>query len=84
MSRRFFDLLELDLASLTREGAHVESDGHRGLIAMARRGLVVMGLAVVLAVSFVSEFPGTAAGLPIGGVVAVTHPVPTPHSISRA
>jgi hypothetical protein len=82
MSKRFFDTLELDLAGLTRQGAHVEPDAHSRLIALGRRSITA--LAVVLAVSFVSEFPGTANGLPIAAAVAVTHAVPATHLISHA
>jgi hypothetical protein len=84
MSKRFFDTLELDLAGLTRQGAHVEPDAHSRLIALGRRSITIMALAVVLAVSFVSEFPGTANGLPIAAAVAVTHAVPATHLISHA
>lgn len=82
MSKRFFDLLELDLAGLTRDGAHLEADAHSRLVLAVRRSLTIMMLAVVLAVSFVSEFPGTANGLPITAAMAAAHPVPVPHATS--
>jgi len=65
MSLNFFDRLETELASLAREGAHL--DGwtrriHRRVRAIIRRSLVVAVLAVVLAASLLSEFPASATG----------------------
>jgi hypothetical protein len=65
MSGDFFTQLEAELGGITRHGMHLadgSARGRRRLIALLRRGLVVVALAIALAASFDSEFPATASG----------------------
>jgi hypothetical protein len=65
MSGDFFKQLEVELGGLTREGMHLSDAGARGrrrLLMLARRGAVIVALAIALAASFDGEFPATAHG----------------------
>jgi hypothetical protein len=64
MSGDFFDRLDADLAELTRHGAHLTlaERARRRWGRVARRGAVGALVAVALAASLASEFPGTASG----------------------
>ena len=65
MSGDFFDRLELELATLAHDGAHLDrraSRTRRRIATLVRRGAAVVVLAVVLAASLLSEFPASATG----------------------
>jgi hypothetical protein len=64
MSDGYFDRLESELADLTARGAHLDPQARRAarLAARTRRAMTALLLAVLLAVSFVSEFPAVAHG----------------------
>lgn len=64
MTGDFFDQLDAELQELTRQGAHLAhgEPGHRRRGRLVRRGVLGALLIVALAVSLVSEFPGTASG----------------------
>ena len=65
MNDDFFTQLEAELGTLTRNGVHLVEAGareRRRLIALIRRSLVIIALAVALGASFDSEFPATARG----------------------
>lgn len=64
MSCDFFDRLDVELAGLTRDGAHLEGGGrvYRRANRLLRRGVAVALLAVALAAALVSEFPASASG----------------------
>ncbi len=65
MNGDYFDRLEAQLAGLTRAGTHldtVQEGNRRPARALLRRGTIMLLLAVVLAASLVSEFPGSASG----------------------
>jgi hypothetical protein len=66
MSERYFDRLEAELAELTRRGAHLEAPARRVALmtVRTRRATAALLLALVLAVSLVSEFPAAASGRP--------------------
>ncbi len=74
MTDNFFDRLETELAELTREGAYRDRSvraGRRRVRSILRRGTAIVALAAVLAVSLVSEFPGTAGGRVLNAAAAV-------------
>jgi hypothetical protein len=74
MSSDFFDRLELELGGLTRAGTHLGAPAgwnRRHLLALARHGVTIVLLAVVLAASLVSEFPASAGGQPL--VARISH-----------
>jgi hypothetical protein len=65
MNGDFFTQLEAELGGLTRAGMHLGDAGARGrrrLLMLARRGAVIVALAIALAASFDGEFPATAHG----------------------
>jgi membrane-associated PAP2 superfamily phosphatase len=64
MSGDFFDRLDVELAELTRQGAHLTVGGgvYRRAGRLMRRGVVFALVAVTLAAVLVSEFPGSASG----------------------
>jgi hypothetical protein len=65
MNGDYFDRLELELASLTRAGTHVGAvaqGDRRHTGAIIRRGAIILLMALVLAGSLASEFPGSASG----------------------
>ncbi|MHB1571590.1 MAG: hypothetical protein ACYC0H_20620 [Solirubrobacteraceae bacterium] len=65
----FFDRLEVELAGLARDGAHLDlsaGHSHRQHRALISRILAVVILAVVLAASLLSEFPATATATATG------------------
>jgi hypothetical protein len=65
MNADFFTRLEIELCGLTREGLHLgdaSARRRRRLAALARRGIVIVTLALALAASLDSEFPATASG----------------------
>ena len=66
MSDGYFDRLESELAELTRRGAHLEAPARRAALmtARTRRATAAILLALVLAMSLVSEFPAAASGRP--------------------
>jgi hypothetical protein len=57
----YFDRLEADLGALTRQGAHLAAHPRRAAL-RARRATAALLLALVLAVTLVSEFPAAASG----------------------
>ena len=73
MTGDFFNQLEVELSSFTREGAHL-ADGaarsRRRAIILLRRSLATIGLAIAMAASLDSEFPATAKGNPPPALVA--------------
>jgi membrane-associated PAP2 superfamily phosphatase len=64
MSCDFFDRLDVELAELTRQGAHLAVGDHmyRRAGRAVRRGVVFALVAVALAAALVSEFPASASG----------------------
>lgn len=64
MGADFFDQLDVELAELTRAGAHLAGgDPVRGRAGrLVRRGVVLALTVVALAASLVSEFPASASG----------------------
>ena len=64
MSSDFFDRLDMELAGLTRHGAHLTAgdSAYRRVGRLVRRGVVFALVAVALAAALVSEFPGSASG----------------------
>jgi hypothetical protein len=73
MSDGYFDRLESELAGLTGRGAPLEGTPRRVAVVAARtrRATAALLLALLLAVSFVSEFPAVATGRP--PAVAAVH-----------
>jgi hypothetical protein len=73
MSDGYFDRLESELAALTGRGAHLDGTPRRAALVAARTRRATAALLVVLllAVSFVSEFPAVASGRP--PAVAAVH-----------
>jgi hypothetical protein len=64
MSDGYFDRLESELAGLTGRGAHLDGTPRRVALvaARSRRATAALLVALLLAVSFVSEFPAVASG----------------------
>jgi len=60
----FFDRLDVELAALAREGAHLTAGDHppQRALRLVRRAAVFVLLAIALAASLVSEFPASASG----------------------
>jgi hypothetical protein len=70
MTGDFFDRLEADLASLARQGSHLDDlaavgPDRRRVGALIRRGAAIVGLVVALAASLVGGFPESASGQPL-------------------
>jgi hypothetical protein len=57
----YFERLEADLGALTREGAHLDVR-RRWAAVRARRATAALLVALLLAVTLVSEFPSVASG----------------------
>jgi len=64
MSSDFFDRLDVELAGLTRQAAHLTAGDrvYRRAGRLLRRGVVFALVAVALAAVLVSEFPASASG----------------------
>jgi hypothetical protein len=74
MSGDFFDRLEAELGGLARQGTHLDrvaASDRRHLLALIRRGAVIVVLVVALAGSLISEFPASANGRAMTGPGAV-------------
>ena len=74
MNGDFFTKLEVELGGLTREGMHLgdaRARGHRRIVTLLRRAILVATLAIALAASFDSEFPATANGYAPAALAAV-------------
>jgi hypothetical protein len=76
MSDDFFDRLEAELGGLARQGTHLDGTAgrdRRRVVALIRRGALMVVLAAALAGSLISEFPASANGHSMVASAALVH-----------
>jgi hypothetical protein len=76
VSDDFFDRLEAELGGLARQGTHLDTAAgrdRRRVVALIRRGALMVVLAAALAGSLISEFPASANGHSMVASAALVH-----------